>query len=88
VSEDNNKLISISGGKKREEVPLLNYVKITYTDGEVEVVQSDSWGSANEIENYLVFFRTIDKDTDVLTGFRNQNLIKKIEMIKEDGSNV
>lgn len=91
MSEESNKgsmLVSFNGGKKKEEAPLLNYVKITYTDGEVEVIQSDSWGSASEIENYLIFFRTLNKNEDVLTGFRNQLLIKKIEMVDKEGNNV
>lgn len=82
-----NKLVSITGGKK-ESKPLLNYIKITYTDGEIEVLQSDSWGDAQELDGYLVFFRTLSKDEDMLIGFRNRAVIKKLEMVNEDGTNV
>ena len=87
MSEENksNNLVSFAGGKKKEEAPLLNYVKITYSDGDTEIIQSDSWGSAEQIENYLVFFKALNKNEDVLIGFRNQLMIKKIEMVKESG---
>jgi hypothetical protein len=91
MSEENkgkSSLVSFNGGKKKEEAPLLEYVKITYTDGDSEIIQSGSWGMAEQLDNFLVFFKVIDKDTDVLSHFRNLSLIKKLDFVDKEGNNV
>ena len=75
-------LVSIEGNKGKKGLEK-NYVRIVYTTGEVEILQSDSWGEAGELTGFLIFLRTIDKDSDDLVGFRNSSLIVKIDMLTE-----
>jgi hypothetical protein len=76
-------LVSIEG-KKGKKGLVKDYVRIVYTTGEIEILQSDSWGEAGELTGFLIFLRSIDKDTDDLVGFRNSALIVKIDMLTSE----
>jgi hypothetical protein len=69
-------LISIDGGKKTSQDDI-THVGLQYTDGEFEILESNSWGTAESIDGFLIFMND-NGEYDEILGFRNAALIKKI----------
>lgn len=77
---DEPKVLSIVPTEKKE--ALLDKVRVIYNDLTEEILDTDSWGESTELQGFIVFFRTINKNDSEIIGFRRADAIRGIDFVK------